>query len=276
MARHSRTSSTPARPRRRRARARRRRVAPLLALLALLALGGTVAGLVVSDRAGESSGNRVAGADGPLPGLGADGSGPSGAAGADRTGDGASRSLLPGAATTGRTALPGASADTTPSASAVPSAPTTSAAGTPSATASPSKPAATPSTSTPTPSSGPEDKVLAAVNEERASAGCGPVKNDAKLVALARAHSADMAARDYFDHNTPEGLTPWDRAEKAGVSYLGAENIARGQKTADAVMRAWMNSPGHRRNILDCGLTKLGVGIKEGANGPWWTQEFGR
>ncbi|MYV98041.1 CAP domain-containing protein [Streptomyces sp. SID3343] len=118
--------------------------------------------------------------------------------------------------------------------------------------------------------------MLAAVNEERAKAGCAPVKSDAKLRELARAHSADMARRNYFDHNTPEGLTPWDRAEKAGVSNLGAENIARGQKTADAVMRAWMNSPGHRRNILDCSLTTLGVGIQEGAGGPWWTQDFGR
>ncbi|MFI6582101.1 CAP domain-containing protein [Embleya sp. NPDC050493] len=275
MARHSRTSaSAPARPHRRRAKSRRRRVAPLLALLALLAVGGTVAGMVVSDRAGESSANRVAGADGPLPGHALDGSAPPGAVGADRTGDEASRSLLPGASTTGRTALPATSPG--PTASTTTGAPTTSAATTPSASATPSKPAGTPTTSAANPPSGPEDKVLAVVNQERATAGCGPVKSDAKLVALARAHSADMADRDYFDHNTPEGLTPWDRAEKAGVSYLGAENIARGQKTADAVMRAWMNSPGHRRNILDCGLTKLGVGIREGANGPWWTQEFGR
>ncbi|MEU0934557.1 CAP domain-containing protein [Embleya sp. NPDC005971] len=273
MARHSRTSAS-AHPHRRRAKSRRRRLAPLIALLALLAVGGTVAGLVVSNRAGESSANRVAGAEGPLPGHALDGSAAPGAVGADRTGDEASRSLLPGAATSGRTALPTGS--TAPTTSTTPGAPTTGATGVPSRTATPSKPAGTPSTSASNPPSGPEDRVLAVVNEERATAGCGPVKNDAKLVALARAHSADMAARDYFDHNTPEGLTPWDRAEKAGVTYLGAENIARGQKTADAVMRAWMNSPGHRRNILDCSLTKIGVGIKEGGNGPWWTQEFGR
>ncbi|MFE3196684.1 CAP domain-containing protein [Embleya sp. NPDC055664] len=247
--------------------------------MAVLAVGGTVAGMVVSEHAGESSTRHASGPDGDRAGRPLDGSGPAGLAGADRTGDEASRSLLPGAATTGRTALPDPGAGTAPTTTAPPSTPSTAGTGTgtPSpSTPTPSKPAATPSTSAPKLPSDPEERVLALVNDERASAGCGPVKNDAKLVALARAHSADMAARDYFDHNTPDGQTPWDRAEKAGVSYLGAENIARGQKTADAVMRAWMNSPGHRRNILDCSLTKLGVGIHEGTGGPWWTQEFGR
>lgn len=121
-----------------------------------------------------------------------------------------------------------------------------------------------------------EAQVLRIVNDERADAGCAPVRSDAELRDLARAHSADMEARDYFDHNTPEGVTPWTRAERAGVVGLGAENIARGQKSAESVMRAWMNSPGHRANILDCTLTRLGVGVEEGGQGPWWTQEFGR
>ncbi|MGR7002617.1 CAP domain-containing protein [Yinghuangia aomiensis] len=85
-----------------------------------------------------------------------------------------------------------------------------------------------------------------------------------------------MADRGYFSHDTPEGKTPWDRAKAAGIGYLGAENIARGQKTPAAVMEAWMNSPGHRANILDCSLTKLGVGVRMGGEGPWWTQDFGR
>jgi len=80
---------------------------------------------------------------------------------------------------------------------------------------------------------------------------------------------------DYFSHTRPEGLSPFDRAERAGVDYSRAENIAYGQADAAAVMRAWLESPGHRANILDCDLTKLGVGVAEGPGGPWWTQLFG-
>ncbi|NUU20753.1 MAG: CAP domain-containing protein [Streptomycetaceae bacterium] len=118
--------------------------------------------------------------------------------------------------------------------------------------------------------------MLTLVNAERAKAGCGPVAFDAALRDLARAHSNDMADRGYFSHDTPDGKTPWDRAAAAGVDYLAAENIARGQKTPAAVMDAWMNSPGHRANILNCGLDKLGVGVRMGDEGPWWTQDFGR
>jgi uncharacterized protein YkwD len=120
-----------------------------------------------------------------------------------------------------------------------------------------------------------EGQVLALVNQERAAAGCAPVVADAPLAAVARAHSADMRDRDFFSHTNPEGLSPFDRAERAGISYSRAENIAYGQRDAAAVMEAWMNSSGHRANILDCGLTKLGVGVAEGAGGPWWTQLFG-
>jgi uncharacterized protein YkwD len=118
--------------------------------------------------------------------------------------------------------------------------------------------------------------VLTLVNEQRAGAGCKALTADPALTRLAQAHSDDMAERDYFDHKTPDGSTPWDRAGKAGVGNLGAENIARGQKTPEAVMEAWMNSPGHRANILDCKLSTLGMGVRQGSGGPWWTQEFGR
>jgi uncharacterized protein YkwD len=116
-------------------------------------------------------------------------------------------------------------------------------------------------------------QVLALVNEARASAGCRPLAADARLAAVAAAHSADMRDRGFFDHVNLAGLTPFDRAEAAGVSAR-AENIARGQRDAAAVMTSWMNSPGHRANILDCGLTRLGVGIADGGGGPWWTQLF--
>jgi uncharacterized protein YkwD len=120
-----------------------------------------------------------------------------------------------------------------------------------------------------------EAAVLALVNEARVDAGCGAVTADPALAAVARAHSADMRDRDYFSHTSPEGLSPFDRAEQAGVDYSRAENIAYGQADAAAVMKAWLESPGHRANILDCELTKLGVGVAEGTGGPWWTQLFG-
>jgi uncharacterized protein YkwD len=118
---------------------------------------------------------------------------------------------------------------------------------------------------------GPEAEVVALVNSERAAAGCAPVVADAALADVARAHSADMRDRDFFSHVNPDRLDPFDRAAQAGLS-AHAENIAQGQPDAAAVMASWMDSPGHRANILDCELTTLGVGVAEGAGGPWWTQ----
>ncbi|MFF8936752.1 CAP domain-containing protein [Streptomyces paradoxus] len=118
-------------------------------------------------------------------------------------------------------------------------------------------------------------QVLSLVNEERAKVGCSPVAANSALAGLAQDYSEDMAARGFFDHTDPSGRTPWDRAEKAGISNLGGENIARGQADAAAVMDAWMNSPGHRANILNCDFKTLGVGVEFGSGGPWWTQNFG-
>jgi uncharacterized protein YkwD len=120
-----------------------------------------------------------------------------------------------------------------------------------------------------------EAEVLRLVNEERAKVGCSPVAANSGLTQLAEAFSQDMAARNFFDHTDPDGRTPWDRAAKAGVTDLGGENIARGQADAAAVMEAWMNSPGHRANILNCDFKTLGVGVHFGDGGPWWTQDFG-
>ncbi|KRC62444.1 hypothetical protein ASE14_00985 [Agromyces sp. Root81] len=122
---------------------------------------------------------------------------------------------------------------------------------------------------------GAADAVLAIVNEQRASAGCAAVAADPGLAGVASAHSADMAARDFFDHTNPDGQSPWDRAGAAGISYAGGENIALGQADAAAAMDAWMNSPGHRANIVNCEFTKLGTGVHDGPGGPWWTQLFG-
>ncbi|MFF3486366.1 CAP domain-containing protein [Streptomyces sp. NPDC002701] len=131
----------------------------------------------------------------------------------------------------------------------------------------PPKEVSTPSTA--------EATVLTLVNEERAKAGCSPVTASSSLASLAETFSEDMAARGFFDHTDPDGASPWDRAEKLGIANLGGENIARGQADAAAVMEAWMNSPGHRANILNCDFKTLGVGAHFASGGPWWTQDFG-
>ena len=118
-------------------------------------------------------------------------------------------------------------------------------------------------------------EVLKLVNVERSKVGCSPVAANSALSDLASAFSEDMAARGFFDHTDPSGASPWDRAAKAGITSLGGENIARGQADAAAVMDAWMNSPGHRANILNCDFKTLGVGVHMGSGGPWWTQDFG-
>ncbi len=111
-------------------------------------------------------------------------------------------------------------------------------------------------------------QVLKLVNEERAKVGCSAVAANSALADLAQDFSEDMAERGFFDHTDPDGKTPWDRAEKAGISNLGGENIARGQADAAAVMDAWMNSPGHRANILNCDFKTLGVGVQLGVGRP--------
>ncbi|MFP8940799.1 CAP domain-containing protein [Streptomyces fenghuangensis] len=120
-----------------------------------------------------------------------------------------------------------------------------------------------------------EAEVLRLVNLERAEAGCQPVTADPELAQLAEDFSQDMATRGFFSHTGPDGDTPWDRAEAAGIDNLGGENIARGQADAQAVMDAWMDSPGHRANILNCDYRTLGVGAHFAEGGPWWTQNFG-
>ncbi len=167
------------------------------------------------------------------------------------------------------TATAGTTAPATATPSAKPSAvkPSTAA---PSATAT-----ASPTASPGTKAASPAAAVLALVNEQRQQAGCSPVTADTRLDALATAFSDDMAARGFFDHTDPDGHTPWDRAKAAGITNLGGENIARGQATPEAVMTAWMNSPGHRANILNCKFTTLGIGVHQGSGGPWWTQDFG-
>ncbi|WP_233521336.1 sigma-70 family RNA polymerase sigma factor [Streptomyces triticagri] len=120
------------------------------------------------------------------------------------------------------------------------------------------------------------DQVVALVNTERAKQGCGPVTANSTLHEAGRRHSADMAARDFFDHTNPDGKDPGDRITAAGYRWSTyGENIARGQQTAAQVIEGWMNSEGHRANILNCSFKEIGIGIHDGSGGPWWTQVFG-
>lgn len=119
-------------------------------------------------------------------------------------------------------------------------------------------------------------QVVELVNKERATAGCGPLTEDAQLEKAAQAHSDDMAARNFFEHTNPDGADPGQRITAAGYRWSTyGENIAQGQQTPQAVMESWMNSPGHRANILNCSFKNIGVGVHKGSGGPWWTQDFG-
>jgi uncharacterized protein YkwD len=138
-----------------------------------------------------------------------------------------------------------------------------------------SPPAPAPATTAP-PQVSPVDQVVALVNDARAHAAtpCGPIQLEPRLTAAAQAHSDDMANRNFFDHTNPDGVT-WDQRIRATgiVTRATAENIARGQRSADQVMADWMASDGHRENIVNCGAYNfMGVGVNRNA---WtWTQDF--
>ena len=122
--------------------------------------------------------------------------------------------------------------------------------------------------------SGPVAAVIAATNAERAEAGCGPVRADSRLSSAAQRHASDMAANDYFSHTDQNGNGSADRMRDAGFSGSATgENIAYGQESASEVVSAWMDSAGHRENILDCDYTRVGVGYD--SRGDYWVQDFG-
>ncbi|MBF8192870.1 CAP domain-containing protein [Nonomuraea sp. K274] len=123
-----------------------------------------------------------------------------------------------------------------------------------------------------------ENEVVRLTNAERAKGGCRPLKHDPQLRAAAFGHSKDMAAKGYFDHESQDGRDFMDRIRAAGFSggTTFAENIAAGQPTAAAVVQGWMESPGHRQNIMNCSLTLIGVGAARSSSryGIYWTQDF--
>jgi len=122
-------------------------------------------------------------------------------------------------------------------------------------------------------------EVLALTNEEREAAGCGDLTANDELEQAAQDHAEDMLANNYFDHESQDGTTPFERMTAAGYNWsTAAENIAAGQATPEAVMTSWMNSAGHKANILNCDLTELGVGYAAGSGadyGTYWVQDFG-
>ena len=118
-----------------------------------------------------------------------------------------------------------------------------------------------------------ELEVVRLVNEYRSNNGLKPLTADAKLSYAAGLKAQDMHDKKYFSHTSPTYGSPFQMMKDLGITYRSAgENIAMGQRTPSEVMTAWMNSPGHRANILNSSYTKIGVGHV--ADGNYWTQEF--
>lgn len=129
-----------------------------------------------------------------------------------------------------------------------------------------------------------ECRVFDLVNERRsrgatcsgeAMPSAAPLRMHSLLRKLARDHALDMAARGFFDHTNPDGLTPFDRMEQAGYRYsTAAENIAQGAPTPEAVIELWMTSGGHCKNVMNPSFEDIGVGYTDA--GQHWVQTFGR
>ncbi|SEV92733.1 CAP domain-containing protein [[Clostridium] fimetarium] len=123
-----------------------------------------------------------------------------------------------------------------------------------------------------------QKKVIALVNNERANAGLNALSENNELNNVATLKSEDMVKLNYFSHTSPTYGSPFEMLTQFNIKYTAAgENIAYGQPTPEEVMNGWMNSPGHRANILNKNFTQIGVGIAQKANGQYvWTQEFTR
>ncbi|MGW3318364.1 sigma-70 family RNA polymerase sigma factor [Streptomyces fungicidicus] len=242
-------------------RARRRRRRNVVAVAAaLLVAGGTVAGIALLIPDGDGDTVRAASESASRSAV-------------SPTAEASAPSATASSAAPSPSSSPSASASRKPRPSATPRPDSSEAKSAPAPTSAPtSAPAKPPQPSAPA-AEGPAAEVLSLTNTERAKAGCGPVKSDDRLARAAQLHSEDMSANDYFSHTGQNGSSFVDRAKAQGHPSPGAENIARGQSSAASVMDAWMNSPGHRANILNCSLTSLGVGVTES---DWtWTQVFG-
>ncbi|MGM0875130.1 MAG: CAP domain-containing protein [Bacillota bacterium] len=118
-----------------------------------------------------------------------------------------------------------------------------------------------------------EQQVVDLTNQERAKSGLPALKVDVDLSKVAREKSLDMQKNNYFSHTSPTYGSPFDMLKQFGITYKAAgENIAKGQRSPEEVVNAWMNSEGHRKNILSSNFTHIGVGYV--AEGNYWTQQF--
>lgn len=121
-----------------------------------------------------------------------------------------------------------------------------------------------------------ESEVIRLVNIERQKAGLPPLSANWELCRVSRYKSQDMISKQYFSHTSPTFGSPFQMIENFGIKFSSAgENIAYGQKTPAEVMTSWMNSSGHRSNILSSSYTQIGVGLAKNSNGVcYWTQQF--
>ena len=121
-----------------------------------------------------------------------------------------------------------------------------------------------------------EGQVVVLVNKERAKVGLAPLKANWELSRVARYKSQDMIDKNYFSHTSPTYGSPFDMMTNFGIKYMSAgENIAYGQPTPTSVMTGWMNSAGHKANILSKNYTEIGVGVAKKSDGTiYWTQQF--
>lgn len=123
------------------------------------------------------------------------------------------------------------------------------------------------------PAQTPQDRVVQLVNERRGEAGLAPVSVSGQLTTAAQNHSADQARTGVMSHTGSDGSNTGTRISRTGYRYRTyGENVAAGYGSADAVMTAWMNSSGHRANILNGNFTQIGVGLAYKSDGtPFWT-----
>lgn len=124
--------------------------------------------------------------------------------------------------------------------------------------------------------SGYEQQVADLVNKERQAAGLPALKVNTKLARVAERKAEDMRDNNYFSHTSPTYGSPFDMMRQFGIRYTSAgENIAKGQKSPQSVMKGWMNSQGHKDNILDSKYTEIGVGyVTDGSGNTYWVQMF--
>ncbi|WP_085524539.1 CAP domain-containing protein [Tuberibacillus sp. Marseille-P3662] len=120
-----------------------------------------------------------------------------------------------------------------------------------------------------------QKKVIKLTNQERTKRGLSKIKADPQVSKVAQKKAKDMSQNHYFSHTSPQYGSPFQMMKDAGIDYqAAAENIAKGQDAPKVVMEGWMNSAGHRKNILKKGITHIGVGYAQGQDGPYWSQMF--